>query len=137
MCSSFKGELMQALHNFNAAGGHTFRLALYTNAANLDATTTVYTATGEVAASGSYAAGGGNLSNLGVSVSGTVGLTDFSDISFTSATITARGALIYNSSSGNRAVAVFDFGSDKSSSTGTFTVIFPAPTAADAIIRIA
>lgn len=137
MCSSFKGELMQALHNFNSAGGNTFRLALYTSAANLDATTTAYTSTNEVGASGSYAAGGGNLTNSGVTVSGTVGFTDFADLSFTSATITARGALIYNSTNANRAVAVLDFGSDRSSSSGTFTIIFPTPNSTDAIIRIA
>lgn len=137
MCSSFKGEVMQALHNFNSAGGNTFKLALYTSAANLDATTTAYTATGEVANSGSYTAGGGTLTNSGVSVSGTTGFTDFADISFTSATITARGALIYNSTNANRAVCVLDFGSDKTSTAGTFTIIFPAANATDAIIRIA
>jgi hypothetical protein len=87
--------------------------------------------------SGSYSAGGGTLTNQGVTVSGTTGFTDFSDLSFTSATITARGALIYNSTNGDRAVCVLDFGSDKTSTNGTFTIIFPAATATDAIIRIA
>jgi len=137
MCSSFKGEVMQALHNFDASGGDTFKLALYTSAATLDASTTAYTATNEVANTGSYAAGGGNLVNVGVTVSGTTGFTDFSDISFTTATITARGALIYNNTNSDRAVAVLDFGSDKTSTDGTFTVIFPTPNATDAIIRIA
>lgn len=137
MCSSFKGEVMQALHNFDAAGGSTFKIALYTSAAILDAATTAYTATGEVANSGSYTASGGILVNQGVTVSGTTGFTDFADISFTSATITARGALIYNDTSADRAVAVLDFGSDKTSTDGTFTVIFPTPDATDAIIRIA
>jgi hypothetical protein len=137
MCSSFKGEVMQALHNFDASGGDSFKLALYTSAANLDAATTAYTATGEVAASGSYVAGGGTLVNQGVSVSGTTGFTDFADISFTSATITARGALIYNDTNSDRSVAVLDFGSDKTSTAGTFTVIFPTADATDAIIRIA
>jgi hypothetical protein len=137
MCSSFKGEVMEALHNFDDVGGDTFKLALYTSSATLDASTTAYSATNEVANTGSYVAGGGSLVNLGVSVSGTTGFTDFSDISFTTATITARGALIYNSTNSDRAVAVLDFGSDKTSTDGTFTVIFPTPSATDAIIRIA
>jgi hypothetical protein len=137
MCSSFKGEVMQALHNFDAAGGDSFKLALYTSSANLDAATTAYTVSGEVANSGSYAAGGGTLVNQGVTVSGTTGFTDFADISFTSATITARGALIYNDTNSDRAVAVLDFGSDKTSTAGTFTIIFPTADATDAIIRIA
>lgn len=136
MCSSFKGEVMQALHDFDS-GGNTFKLALYTSSATLDASTTVYSATNEVPNSGSYTAGGGTLTNQGVTVSGTTGFTDFADLSFTSATITARGALIYNSTNGDRAVCVLDFGGDKTSTAGTFTIIFPAATATDAIIRIA
>lgn len=137
MCSSFKGEVMQALHDFDVAGGSTFKLALYTSAAVLGPATTVYTATGEVPNSGSYAAGGGTLVNQGVTVSGTTGFTDFADISFTTATITARGALIYNSTATNRAVCVLDFGSDKISTAGTFSIIFPTADATNAIIRIA
>ena len=137
MCSSFKGEILQALHDFDSSGGNTFKLALYTSSANLDASTTAYTATGEVSASGSYTAGGGTLVNTGVTVSGTTGFTDFSDISFTSATITARGALIYNSTNSDRAVCVLDFGGDKTSTSGTFTIIFPTNDASNAIIRIA
>ena len=137
MCSSFKGEVMQALHDFDAVGGNTFKLALYTSGATLGASTTAYTATGEVPNSGSYTAGGGTLVNQGVSVSGTTGFTDFADISFTSATITARGALIYNSTNANAAVCVLDFGSDKTSTVGTFSIIFPTANATDAIIRIA
>lgn len=137
MCSTFKGEVMQALHNFDASTGNTFKLALYTSSANLGASTTAYTAIGEVANSGSYTAGGGALTNQGVSVSGTTGFTDFADISFTSATITARGALIYNSTNSNRAVCVLDFGGDKTSTAGTFSIIFPTANATDAIIRIA
>lgn len=137
MCSSFKGEVMQALHDFDAAGGNTFKLAMYTSNATLNAATTVYTSSDEVAASGSYAAGGGTLTNQGVSVSGTTGFTDFADVSFTSATITARGALIYNNTNSNAAVCVLDFGGDKTSTAGTFTIVFPAATASDAIIRIA
>lgn len=136
MCSSFKGEILQAIHDFDV-GGNTFKLALYTSSATLDASTTVYTSSNEVGASGSYSAGGGTLVNQGVTVSGTTGFTDFADLSFTSATITARGALIYNNTSSNAAVCVLDFGGDKTSTAGTFTIIFPAATASDAIIRIA
>ena len=136
MCSSFKGEILQAIHDFDV-GGNTFKLALYTSSATLDASTTVYSSSNEVPNSGSYSAGGGTLTNQGVTVSGTTGFTDFADLSFTSATITARGALIYNNTSSNAAVCVLDFGGDKTSTAGTFTIIFPAATASDAIIRIA
>jgi hypothetical protein len=137
MCTSFKGEILRAVHNFST-GGNTFKLALYTNSASFTAATTAYTTTNEVAASGSYTAGGGTLTKLGVSTSGTTALTDFSDLSFTTATITARGALIYNdTAAGDPTVAVLDFGSDKTSTAGTFSIIFPAPTATGAIIRIA
>jgi len=137
MCSSFKGQILQALHDFDSAGGDTFKLALYTSAASLDANTTVYTSSNEVAASGSYAAGGGTLVNAGVTVSGTTGFTDFSDLSFTTASITARGALIYNNTNSNAAVCVLDFGGDKTSTAGTFSIIFPTYDASNAIIRIA
>jgi hypothetical protein len=137
MCTSFKAEILQAVHNF-ATGGNAFKLALYTNSASFTAATTAYVTTNEVAASGTYAAGGGTLTKLGVTTSGTTALTDFSDLSFTTATITARGALIYNdTATGDPTVAVLDFGSDKTSTSGTFTIIFPAPTATGAIIRIA
>jgi hypothetical protein len=137
MCSSFKGQILQALHDFDSAGGNTFKLALYTSSATLDASTTAYTSSNEVAASGSYTAGGGTLVNQGVTVSGTTGFTDFSDLSFTTATITARGALIYNNTNSNAAVCVLDFGGDKTSTAGTFSIIFPTPDASNAIIRIA
>jgi hypothetical protein len=137
MCSSFKGQILQALHDFDSVGGNTFKLALYTSAATLDANTTVYTSSNEVAASGSYVAGGGTLVNSGVTVSGTTGFTDFSDLSFTTASITARGALIYNNTNSNAAVCVLDFGGDKTSTAGTFSIIFPTPDASNAIIRIA
>jgi hypothetical protein len=139
MCSSFKGQILQALHDFDTSGsgGNTFKLALYTSSANLDASTTAYTSSNEVAASGSYTAGGGTLVNSGVTVSGTTGFTDFSDLSFTTATITARGALIYNNTNSNAAVCVLDFGGDKTSTAGTFSIIFPTPDASNAIIRIA
>ena len=137
MCTSFKSEILRAVHNF-ATGGNTFKLALYTNSATFTAATTAYTTTNEVAASGSYVAGGGTLTKLGVTTSGTTALTDFSDLSFTTATITARGALIYNDTAvGDPTVAVLDFGSDKTSTSGTFTIVFPAATATGAIIRIA
>ena len=138
MPTSFKVQILQGVHNFSTGSGQTFKLALYTNSATFTAATTAYTTTNEVAASGSYTAGGGTLTKLGVSTSGTTALTDFSDLSFTSATITARGALLYNdTATGNPTVAVLDFGSDKTSTSGTFTIVFPAPTATGAIIRIA
>jgi hypothetical protein len=115
-----------------------FKLALYTNTAAFDASTTAYTATNEVGNSGSYAAGGGSLVNVTPTTSGTTALTDFDDLAFTTATITARGALIYNSSAaGNPTVCVLDFGSDKTSTSGTFTIQFPTADASNAIIRIA
>lgn len=138
MCTSFKSELMQAKHNFTASTGNTFKLALYTNSASFTAATTAYTATNEVSASGSYTAGGGSLTNITPTTSGTTAFTDFSDLSFTSATITARGAMIYNSSqAGNPSVVILDFGSDKTSTSGTFQIIFPTADASNAIIRIA
>ena len=136
MCSTFKGEVMQALHDFDV-GANVFKLALYTSSATLGASTTAYSATNEVANSGDYVAGGGTLTNQGVTVSGTTGFTDFDNLSFTNASITARGALIYNSTNSNRAVCVLDFGGDKTSTAGTFTIIFPTPDASNAIIRIA
>ena len=138
MCTSFKVELMQAVHNFTASTGDTFKLALYDNSASFTAATTAYTATNEVSASGSYAAGGGTLTNVTPTSSGTTAFTDFADLSFTSATITAYGALIYNdTAAGNPAVCVLDFGGAKTSTAGTFTIIFPTADASNAIIRIA
>jgi len=138
MCTSFKQELMVGTHNFTTSTGDTFKLALYDNSASFTAATTAYTATNEVGDSGSYAAGGGTLTNVTPTTSGTTALTDFADLEFTSATITARGALIYNSTaSGNPTVAVLDFGADKTSTTGTFTIQFPTADASNAIIRIA
>lgn len=137
LCTSFKVELLQGIHNFTTSTGDVFKLALYSSAATLDATTTAYTASNEVGNSGTYSAGGGTLTNVTPTSSGTTAFTDFADLSFTSATINARGALIYNSTDANRAVAVLDFGGDKISTAGTFTIQFPAATASDAIIRIA
>lgn len=138
MCTSFKVELMQAVHNFTNGTGNTFKLALYDNNASFTAATTAYTATDEVAASGSYSAGGGALTNVTPTSSGTTAFTDFADLSFTSATITAYGALIYNdSAAGDPAVCVLDFGGAKTSTNGTFTIIFPTADSTSAIIRIA
>ena len=141
MCTSFKQQLLEAVHDFRNPGGDVFNLALYTNSASFTAATTAYTATNEVAASGSYAAGGGALTNVSPSSSGTTAFTDFADLTFTSATITARGAMIYNTTPThtytNPSVVILDFGSDKTSTTGDFTIVFPAATATDAIIRIA
>ena len=138
MCTSFKKELLQGTHNFTASSGNTFKLALYTNSATFTAATTAYTSSNEVSNSGSYSAGGGTLTNVTPTSSGTTGLTDFADLAFTSATITARGALIYNdTAAGDPTVAVLDFGADKTSTTGTFTIQFPTADASNAIIRIA
>ena len=138
MCTSFKQEILQGVHDFTASTGNTFKLALYTNSASFTAATTAYTATNEVGNSGTYAAGGGTLTNITPTTSGTTAFTDFDDLSFTSATITARGALIYNdTAAGDPAVVVLDFGSDKTSTAGTFTIQFPTADASNAIIRIA
>jgi len=138
MCTSFKKELLTGTHNFTASSGNTFKIALYTNSASFNASTTAYTSSNEVSNSGSYTAGGGALTNVTPTTSGTTALTDFADKEFTSATITARGALIYNdSAAGDPTVAVLDFGADKTSTTGTFTIQFPTPDASNAIIRIA
>jgi hypothetical protein len=141
MATSFKQQLLEAVHDFRLTGGDTFKLALYTNSASFTAATTAYTATNEVGNSGSYAAGGGTLTRINPTVSGTTAFTDFADLTFTSATITARGALIYNSTPThtytNPAVVVLDFGSDKTSTSGDFTIVFPTADASNAIIRIA
>jgi hypothetical protein len=142
MCTSFKQQLLEAKHNFLLSGGDTFNIALYDNSASFTAATTDYTATNEVSASGSYSAGGGALTRIDPTTSGTTAFTDFADITFTSATITARGALIYNTTTGagtgtTDTVVVLDFGSDKTSTAGDFEIVFPAADASNAIIRIA
>ncbi len=138
MCTSFKVELMQGVHNFTNGTGNTFKLALYDNSASFTAATTAYTNTNEVANSGTYSAGGGTLTNVTPTSSGTTAYTDFADLSFTSATITAYGAMIYNDSAvGNPSVCILDFGGAKTSTSGTFTIIFPTADASSAIIRIA
>ena len=136
VCNSFKGELLQGQHNFTAATGNVFKLALYTSAATLSSATTVYTSTNEVANTGQYVTGGGTLTNVSPVVSSGVAFIDFADISFTGVTLTAAGCLIYNTSSSNKAVMVLDFGGDKSATSGTFTVQFPADTSSAAILRI-
>lgn len=141
LCTSFKQEILEAVHDFRASGGDTFKLALYDNTAAFTAATTAYTATNEVGNSGTYAAGGGSLTNVNPTTSGTTAFTDFDDLSFTSATITAYGALIYNSTPThtytNPTVCVLDFGGAKTSTNGTFSIIFPTADASTAIIRIA
>ena len=140
MCTSFKDQLLEAVHDFRTSSGDVFKLALYSSAATLDATTTAYTSSNEVANSGTYAAGGGSLTNVTPTTTGTTAFTDFDDISFTSATINARGALIYNSTPThtytNPSVVVLDFGGDKISTAGTFTIQFPTADSSNAIIRI-
>jgi len=137
MCTSFKKELMTATHDFTASTGNTFKLALYTNSASFDASTTAYTATNEVSGTG-YSAGGGTLTNITPTTSGTTAFADFSDLTFSTATITARGALIYNdTAAGDPSVVVLDFGGDKTSTAGDFTIVFPTADASNAIIRIA
>ena len=150
MCTSFKSELLQGIHNFhNGSGGgtttttgtgNTFKIALYTSSATLAASTTAYATTNEVSGTG-YTAGGNTLTNVDPTTSGTTALTDFAETTWSSASITARGALIYNSSttagSANRAVCALDFGADKTSTSGDFVIQFPAADASNAIIRIA
>ena len=136
MCTSFKKELMTATHDFTAAS-NVFKLALYTSSATLDASTTAYTATNEVSGTG-YTAKGEFLTSVTPTSSGTTAFTDFNDLTFSTATITARGALIYNeAATGDPSVCVLDFGSDKTSTAGDFTISFPAADASNAIIRIA
>lgn len=143
LVTSFKVEILDGIHAFGttvvraSTTADTYKIALYTSAASLDATTTAYTTSGEVVGTG-YTAGGNTLTvSVVPTSSGTTAYLSFSNSSWSTATITARGALIYNSTQGNKAVAVLDFGSDKSSSAGTFSVIFPTADASNAIIRIA
>ena len=133
VCNSFKQELLQGLHDLE---GHTLKLALYTSSATLGPTTTAFSTTNESSGT-NYTSGGATISNVAVSLSGTVAFVDFDDVSFSSATISdAAGALIYNSSASNRAIAVLDFGSTKSVSGGTLTVSLPSASATTALIRI-
>ena len=138
LANSFKKELLEAEHNFKQTGGDKFKIALYTSSATLNSATTSFTTTNEVANSGQYVSGGGALSNLGTSIASGVAIVDYADRSFTGVTSTARGALIYNTSAtvANAAVAALDFGADKTATSGTFTIQFPAFTTAAAILRI-
>jgi len=137
IANSFKKELLEGQHEFQF-GGDKFKLALYSSSATLNSATTSFTTTGQVGNSGTYTSGGGALvqPNPSTSVASGVAIVDFNDLSFTGATITARGALIYNTSATNKAVAVLDFTADKVSTDGTFTIIFPAFTTSAAILRI-
>ena len=143
MCTSFKKELLYGVHDFDLSSGGTFKIALYTNSASFTAATTAYTTSNEVSGTG-YTAGGEALTNVDPTSSGTTALTDFVDETWSSATITARGALIYNTTPNttslsvtNPTVVVLDFGADKASTSGDFTVVFPTADASNAIIRIA
>lgn len=141
LCTSFKKELLERKHDFNATSGHTFKIALYTSAASLDAATTAYTTSNEVVGTG-YTAGGVTLTNIDPTSSGTTAFVDFADATWPSATITAAGALIYNTTTDGgtgttNAVAVISFGGDKTSTNGDFVVQFPAADASNAIIRLA
>lgn len=133
MCNSFKTELLGGTHDLDT---DVIKIALFTSSATIDASTTAYSTTNEVVGSG-YTAGGNTLAGAAISLSGSTAIVDFSDTTWSTATITARGALIYNSSKADRAVAVLDFGGDKTSTSGDFTVVFPAADASNAIIRIA
>jgi hypothetical protein len=134
MTSSFKPEVLGGIHDLDT---DAIYIALYVSTATLSAATTAYAATDEVATAGGYVAGGILLTTPVISLDGTTGICDFADATWPAATITARGALIYNSTKANRAIAVLDFGSDKTSTAGDFTVIMPAAAAATALVRIA
>tara|TARA_R100000322_G_C5383778_1_gene176735 strand:+ start:259 stop:693 length:435 start_codon:yes stop_codon:yes gene_type:complete len=137
MCTSFKTELMTGTHNFTASTGNTFKLALYDNSASFTAATTAYTTSNEISGSG-YSAGGGTLTNVTPTSSSTTAFTDFDDLTFSTATITARGALIYNdTAAGDPSVVVLDFGGDKTSTAGDFKIVMPTADASNALIRIA
>lgn len=137
ICNSFKREILQATHNFGTTSGtgNKFKISMYTTTATLGASTTSYTATGQVSSSG-YTAGGKALVNSGTSLASAVAITNFANVSWTGVTLSARGALIYNTSASNKAVCVLDFGGTKVATAGTFTIQFPAYTTSAAIIRI-
>ena len=136
VAASFKKQLLDGVHDLDT-GGATFKLALYTSTATINAATTSYTTGNEVAASGQYAAKGGVLAGQATSLVATTAFVDFADRSWTGVTLTARGALLYNSTAGRKAVCALDFGADKTATSGTFTVQFPNPTSTTAILRIA
>ena len=141
MCTSFKQELLQGKHDFTNSSGHTFKLALFTSSASLGAATTDYSTSNEASGTG-YSAGGGTLTNVTPTTSGTTAFTDFANLTFSTATVTANGAMIYNTTSGGGsgttdAVIILAFGGDKTSTAGDFTIQFPTADASNAIIRIA
>ena len=136
IASSFKKELLEGKHDFTASTGSAFKLAMYNSNAVLGASTTSYTTGSEVTSPAGYTAGGKALVNTGTSVSSSVAITTFGNLSFTNVTLTARGSLIYNTSNSNTGVCVLDFGSDKTATAGTFTIQFPAYTTSAAILRI-
>ena len=139
ICNSFKAEVLQALHNFTASSGNTFKIALYTSSATLNKSTTAYSTSNEISnTSGSaYSAGGATLTSVTPTLSTDTAVCDFADVSFTSASFTANGCLIYNDTNADRAVCAIAFGSDKTVTSGTFTIQFPTADADNAIIRIA
>ena len=139
VCNSFKQEILVGTHNFTASSGNAFKLAMYTSSASLGAGTTAYASTNEISnTSGSaYSAGGKEIVSVTPVLDGTVAVCDFADISFTSASFTANGCLIYNDTQADKAVCVVAFGGDKTVSSGTFTIQFPAAAASTAIVRIA
>ena len=134
--TSFKQELLVGTHNFTATSGNSFKLALYTSSATLGATTTAFTTTGQASGT-NYTSGGATLTSVTPTTSGTTAIVDFADLVFGTATLTARGAMIYNDTQSDKAVAVIDFGGDKTSTAGNFTIVFPAANATAAIIRLA
>ena len=137
MATSFKKELLEGKHNFLASGGNSFKLALYTSSATMGAATTAFTTTNQASGT-NYTSGGAALTNINPTSSGTTAFTDFADLTFGTATVTARGCMIFNdTASGDPAVAVFDFGGDKTSTAGSFTISFPTADASNAVIRIA
>ena len=139
ICTSFKQEILVGTHNFTATSGDTFKIALYTSSASLGASTTAYSTSNEITNSSgtAYTAGGATLTSVTPTTSGTTAFCDFADVSYTSASFTANGALIYNDDQSDKAVAVIAFGGDKTVSSGTFTIQFPTADATNAIIRIA
>ena len=136
MCTSFKQEILVGTHNFTASSGNTFKLALYTSSASLGAATAAYTSSNEASGT-NYSATGSALTSVTPTTSGTTALCDFSDLTFSNVSITARGALIYNATQSDKSVCVLDFGSDKTATAGDFTIVFPTADASSAIIRIA
>jgi len=134
IASTFKSELLGGLQNFTASTGNTFKIALYTSSATLNSSTTAYTTSGECPSTGNYTAGGNTLTSQSITLSGTTAYIDFADSTWASSTISAAGALIYNSTNSNKAVCVLDFGGTFTSTNGAFTVVFPAPTTTTAVL---